>query len=52
MKKSCGYSSKLDYEEARYDRDIVYSIEMMTFTGELKNMVNFILSILFGEIRE
>lgn len=46
------HSSKVDYENAKIDRYIVYDNDTIKFTGKLRNMVNSVLVLLFGKNTE
>lgn len=43
------HSNKVDYKEAKDDRYIVYSNDIIKFTGELRNMINSVLTIFFSK---
>lgn len=43
------HSNKVDYEDAKDDRYIVYSKDRIVFTGELRNMINSVLTLLFSK---
>ena len=43
------HSNKVDYEDAKDDRYIVYSNDIIKFTGELRNMINSALTLLFSK---
>ena len=45
------HAKQLLYEEARDDRNIVYSMEIISYSEELRNMVNAIFVILYGTNR-
>ena len=45
------HAKQLLYEEARDDRNIVYSMEIISYSEELRNMVNAIFVILYGTKR-